>query len=423
AKDDVVQRLAELQPSLLVVDEAHCVSAWGHDFRPDYLRLGDAIEALGHPPVIALTATAAPPVRTEIVERLRLRDALVLASGFDRPNLELEVVRHVDLDSQRRAVVDQVAELPGLGLVYVARRKDTEQYAEELAARGLRTAAYHAGRKATDRSRIHAEFQDDALDVVVATSAFGMGIDKPNVRYVVHADVPGSLDSYYQEIGRAGRDGEHARAVLHYRPEDLGLRRFFSTGHVKEDDLRAVLTTVRRADGAVTVTALRKELSLSPRRVSTAVNLLQEVGAVRRERRGLRADGRARPADVVARAQEHVDTQQRVEQSRVEMMREYAETRGCRREFLLGYFGQDYTGPCGACDTCTAGAAEEVAVSREEGAGDYTAHEEVEHEVWGRGTVMRTEGDRLTVFFESEGYKTLARDLVTEEEILEPTGD
>jgi ATP-dependent DNA helicase RecQ len=181
AKDEVVAELAEARPTLFVVDEAHCVSAWGHDFRPDYLRLGGVIKRLGHPTVAALTATAAPPIRADIVERLGLRDPQEVIASFDRPNLHLEVKRFTDDAGKRRELAGRAAEQPKPGLVYAATRKDTESYAAQWGDRGVRAAAYHAGMKRADRQRVQQEFMDGKLEVVVATSAFGMGIDKPNV--------------------------------------------------------------------------------------------------------------------------------------------------------------------------------------------------------------------------------------------------
>ncbi|MPV89286.1 RecQ family ATP-dependent DNA helicase, partial [Georgenia ruanii] len=459
AKEDVTNRLQALRPSLFVVDEAHCVSSWGHDFRPDYLALGAAAERVGRPVVIALTATASTPVQAEIVERLGLRDPLVVSRGFDRPNIFLDVVRHPDDAAKRRAVVENVADLPGPGLVYVATRKDTERYAAALAERGLRAAAYHAGRAAAEREEVHRAFLEDELDVVVATSAFGMGIDKPNVRFVVHADAPDSLDSYYQEIGRAGRDGEPARAVLHYRPEDLGVRQYFATTSVDEEALRAVLTAVRRA-GELALKDLRERTGLAARKAAGLVNVLQEVGAVRRERRGVAAVGAEAPAGVVDRARELTDSRERINRSRVEMVRGYAETLRCRRQFLLGYFGEPHAGRCGTCDVCAGpemredDGVEDVMADTDvlagtgglEGAdalggptppagriraagplpaapdGDsedpFPLQAAVEHREWGRGVVMRHEGDRITVFFEREGYKTLGRELIAAQDLL-----
>ncbi|MEU1545403.1 RecQ family ATP-dependent DNA helicase [Nocardia sp. NPDC005745] len=245
ANEDLVDDLAALRVALFVVDEAHCVSAWGHDFRPDYLRLAPVIDRLGHPRVIALTATAAPPVRRDIVARLGMRDPGEVAAGFDRPNLRLAVDRFIDGADKRDAVIARIRTLTSdpatcRGLVYVASRRDSEFYAAEAAAAGIRVAAYHAGMRAAAREQVHQDFLADAIDVIVATSAFGMGIDKPDVRFVLHASVPDALDSYYQQIGRAGRDGEAAEIQLFYRPEDLSLQKFLTATTAPEDTIAEV---------------------------------------------------------------------------------------------------------------------------------------------------------------------------------------
>ncbi len=419
AKDETVERLAAVRPSLFVVDEAHCVSSWGHDFRPDYLRLGGVVEQLGHPAVVALTATAAPPVRQEIVDRLRLRDPLCVVRGFDRPNLHLAVSQPRSDEAKRDAVVVRAAAEAKPGIVYTATRKDAVSYAGALGELGLRACAYHAGMKASDREQAHEAFMADELDVVVATTAFGMGIDKPNVRFVLHASVSESLDSYYQEVGRAGRDGEPAVVVLFYRPEDLGLRRFFTGGGPDETSLRKVATLVGLHDGPLTVQALRREAGLSQTRLTTALNLLEEAGAVREVRPATveRADGAPDAEQAAAAAVQVAASRQQVERSRVEMVRGYAETVACRRQFLLGYFGEDLPEPCGNCDTCADGTAEEV--DREAGETLYPVSARVRHRAWGEGTVMRVEGDRITVLFESVGYKTLALDTVENNDLLE----
>jgi ATP-dependent DNA helicase RecQ len=417
AKESVVERLRAVEPSLVVVDEAHCVSDWGHDFRPDYLRLGDVAPRLGRPPVLALTATAAPPVRDEIAARLGLREPAVVVHGFDRPEITLRVVRHTTAEDKRRAVLDDATARGGTGLVYTARRKDADACAGDLAARGRRAAAYHAGLSAGERERVHRAFLAGDVDVVVATSAFGMGIDKADVRFVLHAEPPGSLDAYYQEIGRAGRDGAAAEAVLHYRPEDLGLRRFFSSARLPEDDVAALLRAVR-AGGERDVAALGRELGLTPRQVTRALNVLLDVGAARRSGGRVRASGRRTVDHVVADARAAVEARQRVERTRVEMMRGYAETTSCRRAFLLGYLGERHPGACGACDVCLSGEAGPRA--RPADSAEYGTHAQVVHDQWGTGTVMSTEDDRITVFFPEHGYRTLDLAVVAERGLLEP---
>src|SRR3954453_3032633 len=213
AREETVERLAEANVSLLVVDEAHCISEWGHDFRPAYLGIGPAAERIGSPTVLALTATASPPVREEIVERLNMRTPEVIIRGFDRPNIRLEVDRHHADRHKRRALVERATALGGPGIVYVATRKGAEEVAAELAEAGLRARPYHAGLHRPERDEAQEAFMADELDAIAATTAFGMGVDKPNVRFVLHSEPSDSVDSYFQEIGRAGRDGEPAEAV------------------------------------------------------------------------------------------------------------------------------------------------------------------------------------------------------------------
>jgi ATP-dependent DNA helicase RecQ len=317
AKAETVERLAALNVSLFVVDEAHCVSSWGHDFRPDYLRLGEVRGQLGNPPVAALTATASPPVRDEIQQRLRMKDPLVLVHGFDRPNIRLDVVRHLGTGTSGAPSSSRwpTSRVPACCTPPPAR---TLKPTRRNSGHGLRAAAYHAGRKQSERDEVHEQFLDDGLDVVVATTAFGMGIDKPNVRFVIHADIPESLDAYYQEIGRSGRDGQPAAAVLHYRPEDLGLRRFFGTHKPDEDALLAVLTALRAADGPVTQKALAEQTAIPGRRLTGLLNELQETRYVKALKRGVRLEPGAKLPKVVEHAVELAEARQRVDRSRIE---------------------------------------------------------------------------------------------------------
>jgi ATP-dependent DNA helicase RecQ len=430
AKVEVVEAIRDAEPALFVVDEAHCVSAWGHDFRPDYLRLGGVIEQLGHPTVLALTATAAPPVRAEIVERLEMRDAEIVVAGFDRPEIRLEVDHHPDAHAKRQGVIDRVLAEVGAGrapgIVYSATRRGTEDLTEALEERGLRVRAYHAGLKKSEREETQQAFMDDELDVVVATTAFGMGIDKPDTRFVVHAEPADSLDSYYQEIGRCGRDGQPALAVLVYRQEDLGLRRFFAAGAPGEEELQQVAGLVAAAPAAgledgVDVKALREETGRGATPLARDLNLLEQVSALVLDEEGAAhpaAEG-PDPAEAAHAARELAEHHERVDQSRVEMMRGYAETTQCRRQFLLGYFGEQLDEPCGNCDNDTA--AEANGTPPEPAAPEDTpfpVETPVEHAEWGPGIVMRVEDDRFVVLFDEVGYKTLATAAVVEHGLL-----
>ncbi len=214
---------------LFVVDEAHCISEWGHNFRPDYLFLPRVVKDLGNPPVLALTATATPRVREDILRSLKLRSPEVVVTGFNRPNLTYRVIEARQKKDKLPRILDVIRTTPPPGIVYATTRKDCEELAADLRRSGVDAAAYHAGLGADERSRVQERFMTDELPVVVATIAFGMGVDKPNVRFVIHASVPGSLPAYIQEAGRAGRDGEPSECVVLFRSADIGRRKRFVT--------------------------------------------------------------------------------------------------------------------------------------------------------------------------------------------------
>jgi ATP-dependent DNA helicase RecQ len=328
-KSEVIDALRAAHVSLFVVDEAHCISEWGHDFRPDYLRLGAVVEAIGHPVTLALTATASRAVRQEIVERLRMRDPVILVRGLDRPNIFLRVDKFDSEDAKTAALLHRVVWAEKPGIVYTATRAAAESIARALRDEGVRAEHYHAGLAARDREAIQQRFMDGESEVIVATNAFGMGIDKADVRFVYHFDLPESLDSYYQEVGRAGRDGEPAEAILFYRAQNAGIRKFQAgSGKVDAADVERVLD---QAGG------------VGPRKTEA---ILQELADLEP---GLSRDEIVK---IIVHRRELLRERRR---ERLRQVQTYAALTTCRREFLLRYFDDEW-GACVNCDNCAAAA-------------------------------------------------------------------
>jgi len=417
ANPDTMERLSGIEPSLFVVDEAHCISEWGHDFRADYLELDTVIEALGRPTVLALTATASPLVRQEIVERLRLRNPVEIIRGFDRPNIHLDAQQFYDDSEKQPTLVDAVTKADLPGIVYVATRKATEAIAAQLRNAGLQAAAYHAGMGDDDREAVQSQFMTDQLEVIVATTAFGMGIDKPNVRFVFHHDIPGSIDAYYQEIGRAGRDGEPARAKLFYHPDDLKLQRFFAgSGTVDEETLDAIAEQVRQSKKPLSIATLRETIDLSQGKLSAAIDHLEAVGVVDQEADGdvvageVAMDDEAELDQAIDQAMTAQERRKIFERSRLHMMRGYAEARSCRRAHILSYFGEAFTAPCGSCDNCDRTDGQD----RVDYAQPFPIASTIIHTSFGKGQVLRYEADKVVVLFETVGYKTFVSALIAD---------
>ncbi|MBW2456095.1 MAG: ATP-dependent DNA helicase RecQ [Deltaproteobacteria bacterium] len=296
-KASLVNLLARARPQLVAVDEAHCISQWGHDFRPDYLRIGEALNLLAPGRVLACTATATPAVRDEILERLAMRgsDTTVVLRGFARPNLHLEVDENDSMATRRTRAIRKVAQVlgepsspGGAAIIYAGTRRNTERTAADLVDQGWSCKPYHAGLDPALREDVSEAFARRKLDVVVATNAFGMGIDRPDIRCVVHVQAPGSIEQYYQEVGRAGRDGQPAHGLLISGSSDFGFRR----------------RLIERSD----------------------------------------------PRDLKEPDPEHIERQWRLF---LDLMR-YVEAGSCRHDFILRYFGDDQEtlGGCGHCDVC-----------------------------------------------------------------------
>ena len=356
------EALAQRRVALFVVDEAHCVAEWGHDFRPDYLRLHSAIAALGRPPVMAATATATPRVAQEIAARLGLREWLSIRSGFDRPSLAFDVVSVEGKGTVARkrgallALLSGAAGIKSLpAIVYCGTRKDTDEVAALIAeAGGIETVRYHAGMSPEARRASQEAFMEGSAEVVVATNAFGMGVDKADVRTVVHWALPTSLEAYYQEAGRGGRDGKPARALLLGARMDLGrLIRFIHERETSVEDVKLYVGGLRRraqdAEVAIGPGELtdRQRILLSIAERAGAVELQPGVGGGLR----VRLTGQGSPRAASAAINEAKD---RSWESYRSIERYMTSAEKCRRRQILDHFGDTQAGaPSGrCCDVC-----------------------------------------------------------------------
>jgi ATP-dependent DNA helicase RecQ len=299
-----------------------------------------------------MTATAAPKVRDEIIERLGMRGPSIFVRGFDRPNINLRVDVFQTESEKLDALIRRVRFASKPGIIYVATRKNAESIVAALKETNVDALCYHAGLKGADRQVIQERFMSGNAEVIVATNAFGMGLDKADIRFVYHFDISDSPDSYYQEIGRAGRDGNPAEAVLFYRPENLALRRFQAgSGKLAQHQIAEVAEIIQREIGPIVASDIAKQTDLSPRKVASMVNRLEEIDALQVSDDGdVQLAAGLHPDDAGKAASDAHTRLKQAHKDRIEAIQRYAELGTCRREFLLRYFGDTFDGPCGNCD-------------------------------------------------------------------------
>jgi ATP-dependent DNA helicase RecQ len=362
--------LQQIPISLFAVDEAHCISTWGHDFRPDYLRLRSVIKSLGQVQTLALTATATPYVRSDIIQQLGLERPQTFVSGFDRPNLSIDVI-HTEKEREKMARIRSLArQIPGSGIIYASTRKAVEQVGNKLKALDLGISVYHAGMTDSMRIKAQDDFMSGRTQMIVATNAFGMGIDKPDIRFVVHYQMPGSIEAYYQEIGRAGRDGLPSTCVLLFNYADKNTHDFFIEGSYPD------ISIIKKVYDSLASTELKRiELSTNEiaRRtgesnemaVQSALYILERAGHIQRTAAALNRGGRGAqqgrsilmldsvpatklrvdPADVSRRGE--------LERRKLRAMIDFCYTDYCYRAHILNYFGDRHRQrECGTCGNC-----------------------------------------------------------------------
>lgn len=370
--ESFLKALEGVEISLVAIDEAHCLSQWGHDFRPDYMRLGKALEKMGKPQCVALTATATPIVRQDILTVLGLREPFERVSGFSRPNLSLAITA-VDKTAHKDERIKAVIAAHKTGIIYCATRKKVDLVSETLASWGVNCVSYHGGM--TDQERVKAQeiFISKKVDIAVATNAFGMGIDRGDVRFVIHYEIPGSVEAYYQEAGRAGRDGEAAVCELLFNYADTRTQEFFIDG------ANPSATTVRQvyqyllneADGNHEVFRTLEEMAehadvKNSMAVGSALSILARGRFIERfDVKGKRMRGtRLLQPNLLTRDlaldEEAMEKKDARDREKLRAMVEMCYARTCRQQWILNYFGEENAETCGSCDVC-----------RERSAGDF----------------------------------------------------
>ncbi|MGE0869719.1 MAG: RecQ family ATP-dependent DNA helicase [Kofleriaceae bacterium] len=455
------ERLAAVHVALFVVDEAHCISQWGHDFRPAYLGLGEAVRALGRPPVLALTATAPPKVKDDILAQLQLAEPSVIDIGLNRPNLRYHVIKASSERKKQALLLRLIEKQEGCGIIYAATVKTVDALADFLYSQGVECGRYHGRMRAKDRERVQSAFMEHSKPrLMVATNAFGLGVDKQDLRFVIHYNFPGSLESYYQEAGRAGRDGLPADCVLLYQPEDKRIQSFFLGGrYPTPEQTRAVaealvhvtggqIATPEQAAGEDTDDAVFKPLKdiaeradAPAKKARVVLSFLKEVGFAAEAPGARFAPLATEPPSLenLARAANRYEQKRAQDRARLASMLRYAQSHLCRTRLLVTYFGYTDAPPCGTCDNCvrnvkaapaSAREAETVAAAlaaRRPGADPATRRALLEEALrrgrGGRGRALKIERVKKPVFGPLEKGDLVRHPTWGEGEVVRVVGD
>jgi len=431
---EFVDVLKAVNIALVVVDEAHCISQWGHDFRPAYLEMAGAIEALGRPPVLALTATATEDVVDDIGRQLNRPRMNVINTGIYRPNLQYAVVQVTNPDEKLQEALRLVRETAGTGIVYAATVKMAEEMHQVLLDAGETVTLYHGKLAASERKANQDLFMNDERRVMVATNAFGMGIDKPDTRFVIHLQIPANLEAYYQESGRAGRDGQDASCTLLFLQDDKRVQQFFLVKHYPTaDEIRAVYEAVHALTENETATPDRVDDvagELAGPHLKVCLKLLKDAKLLRQNRKLAYLPGSASPEDKLFAAMAEVYRQkQERDKEALEQMVSYAVSGFCRWKLLLDYFGDEVEGfeKCCRCDNClnppAAVLTEDIDIRDDEFGREPDADApagpafdpgaRVTVPKYGEGVVLSVAGDQVHIEFPDGEQRAFLADFVT----------
>lgn len=359
-KKDFIEKIKTVKIDLLAVDEAHCISEWGHDFRPDYSRIGEFREILGNPLTIALTATATKDVQEDILVKLNLNkdEVKIFHQGIDRPNLRLEAADVFDDNEKLKEILAALKKYNGSGIIYFSLIKTLEKFSEMIGDRGFERGIYHGKLEDKQRKQMQRDFLGGKQKLILATNAFGMGIDKADIRLVIHAEVPSSIESYYQEIGRAGRDGKDSLCLLLYNQEDLYTQmEFIKWSNPDADFYFALYNLLQRDTGLINssgIDLIREQMNFKSKndfRIETALAMLDRYGVTEGEieKKNLKVIDEL-PG--ILQDEEFLKKKLLNDNKKLLSVVNYFRNENCRRVFISDYFGFPGEKPCGNCDNC-----------------------------------------------------------------------